>query len=226
MAPSSHRETTPPVSVSLARFDPRYTARDLAGILESVAGEVLRCRVRPPAGRRRTPSRTSTLSSPTPQPRIRTPPSPPYERVPPHAFVCFAHPDAARRRKPPHRSASLARASRQATSTRRTNSSLPGASRTTTPTPARSTSSLTRPTRLAACLRWSPTCAPRTPSSYCKSLLMDPYFISAPPSRYVSHACPRLSELHFKLAMLPYHHASFKSPDKKIVHLLSCFHHT
>ncbi|KAK3121279.1 hypothetical protein QOZ80_8BG0650010 [Eleusine coracana subsp. coracana] len=47
---ASPRETTAeaaPVSVSVRGFDPRFTARDLAGFLQSVAdGEVLRCRIK------------------------------------------------------------------------------------------------------------------------------------------------------------------------------------
>jgi RNA-dependent RNA polymerase len=110
MAPSSHRQTPPPVSVSLAGFDPRYTARDLAGFLESVAGEVLRCRVkttwtppesfpdfnvvlsdaaaaaRPPCSKRRRRYLADPACS-----------SAAAFRTPPHAFVRFAHPDASRR---------------------------------------------------------------------------------------------------------------------------------
>ncbi|KAL6659286.1 hypothetical protein ACP70R_003326 [Stipagrostis hirtigluma subsp. patula] len=80
--------------VSVGGFDARVSADELTGFLESVAGSVWRCRVKTSW----TPQDSFpdfSLLLPSAAAYQATPP--PYVRAPPHAFVHFAHPAAARR---------------------------------------------------------------------------------------------------------------------------------
>ncbi|XP_062212371.1 probable RNA-dependent RNA polymerase SHL2 [Phragmites australis] len=78
--------------VSLGGFDANVSARDLADFLELEAGQVWRCRVKtswtPPESYPDFLLRADATSLAAP---------PHYDRVPPHAFVHFARPEAARR---------------------------------------------------------------------------------------------------------------------------------
>uniref|UniRef100_A0ACD5VBE7 Uncharacterized protein n=1 Tax=Avena sativa TaxID=4498 RepID=A0ACD5VBE7_AVESA len=78
--------------VSLGGFDGSVSARELADFLESDAGQVWRCRVK---SSWTPPDSYPDFLHPTTTPAASAPP--PYERVPPHAFVHFARPEAARR---------------------------------------------------------------------------------------------------------------------------------
>ncbi|CAO2168403.1 unnamed protein product [Urochloa humidicola] len=103
------------VVISVGGFDAGVSARDLAEYLESVAGRVWHCRVKtssPPLGSypdfQRTLPPPAAPSSHAPRRRregpddgdraFRRAPAPTHgPAAPPHAFVIFAHPDAARR---------------------------------------------------------------------------------------------------------------------------------
>ncbi|CAO2208303.1 unnamed protein product [Urochloa humidicola] len=81
--------------VSLGGFDADVTARGLADFLESEVGQVWRCRVKTSWT---PPDAYPDFVLPAVTPAAGAAGQPPqYDRVPPHAFVHFARPEAARR---------------------------------------------------------------------------------------------------------------------------------